>query len=132
MFCKNCGAPINDNQEICLNCGVKKGEGNNFCQNCGQAVPPNAAVCLNCGVATVTTSQKEKVVAGLLAIFLGQLGIHNFYLGYTKKAVIQLVICLVGCWFFGIGTLVTWIWAIVEAVKIFSGDMPDAKGNPLK
>lgn len=132
MFCKNCGAPVNPGQEVCLNCGVKNGEGVNFCQNCGAQLPPNAAVCLNCGFASVVTSNKEKLVAGLLAIFLGQLGIHNFYLGYTKKAVAQLLICLLGSWMFGLGPAVSWIWAIVEGIKIFQGEIPDSDGKPLK
>ena len=33
---------------------------------------------------------KSKMAAGLLGIFLGCFGVHNFYLGYTTKAVIQL------------------------------------------
>lgn len=39
---------------------------------------------------------KEKMVAGLLAIFLGGLGIHKFYLGKKKPAIIMLVVSLVG------------------------------------
>lgn len=131
MFCKNCGAPVNPGQEVCLNCGVKNGEGVNFCQNCGAQLPPNAAVCLNCGVAATVTSQKEKLVAGLLAIFLGQLGIHNFYLGYTKKAVIQLLVSLLLSWT-GVAPVAIWIWAIVEGIKIFQGEIPDSDGKPLK
>lgn len=81
---------------------------------------------------------KSKMVAGLLAIFLGTFGIHNFYLGYTKKAVIQLVVTIVGivlsC--IVIGAFVVfgvWIWAIVDAVFIFTGKIDcDAQGVPLK
>ena len=51
MFCKNCGEAMNDNQAICLKCGVKTGEGNAYCANCGEAVDANASVCLKCGVA---------------------------------------------------------------------------------
>ena len=39
----------------------------------------------------------KKVVAGILAILLGGLGIHKFYLGYTKTAVIHLVVSLITC-----------------------------------
>lgn len=131
MFCKNCGAPVNTGQEVCLNCGVKNGEGVNFCQNCGAQLPPNAAVCLNCGFASVVTSHKEKLVAGLLAIFLGHLGIHNFYLGYTKKAVTQLLITVLLSWT-GVAPVAIWIWAIVEGIKIFQSEIPDSDGKPLK
>ena len=39
---------------------------------------------------------KNKLAAGLLGIFLGGLGIHKFYLGYTQAGVIMLVVTLVG------------------------------------
>lgn len=135
MFCKNCGAQLNQNQAICLNCGVAVGAGISFCQNCGAQLSPGAAVCLNCGVATSGSSvkipgAKSKIAAGLLAIFLGQLGIHNFYLGYTNKAVAQLLITLLLSWTF-IAPIAIWVWAIVEAIKIFQGNLPDSNGIPL-
>lgn len=68
--------------------------------------------------------------AGLLAIFLGQFGIHNFYLGYTNRAVTQLLVSILLSWTF-VAPLGIWIWAIVEAVKIFQGEIPDADGRPL-
>ena len=37
---------------------------------------------------------EKKIVAGILAILLGALGIHKFYLGYTKEGVIQLILGL--------------------------------------
>jgi len=42
---------------------------------------------------------KEKVAAGLLGIFLGGLGIHKFYLGYTTPALIMLLLSISG-WVF--------------------------------
>ena len=42
---------------------------------------------------------EKKIVAGILAILLGGLGIHKFYLGYTKEGIIQILlsfICLGG------------------------------------
>ena len=69
--------------------------------------------------------QKSKMTAGLLGIFLGGLGIHNFYLGYTGKAIAQ--ICLSLC--FGIGA----IWGLIEGIMILTGSIDkDAKGIPLK
>lgn len=38
---------------------------------------------------------KSKLTAGLLAIFLGGLGIHKFYLGYTKEGIIMLCVTLI-------------------------------------
>lgn len=51
---------------------------------------------LGASSAGVASSNKTKVAAGLLAVFVGELGIHKFYLGYTKPAVIMLAITLGG------------------------------------
>ncbi len=135
MFCKNCGSQMDENAVVCVKCGTAKGSGNAFCPNCGQPTNAGAAVCLNCGsalTATVSGEAKSKLVAGLLGIFLGSLGIHNFYLGYTTKAVIQLVICLVGSCLI-IGPLVAGVWGLVEGIMILTGKINvDGKGNPLK
>ena len=41
-------------------------------------------------------SSKSRLVAVLLCLFLGGLGAHNFYLGYTQKGIIQLTLCVFG------------------------------------
>lgn len=83
------------------------------------------------------SSRKSRMAAGLLALFLGGLGIHNFYLGYKTKAITQLVLfivgvctaCLVVGFFIIFGTLV---WSFVEAILIFAGGIDkDADGNKL-
>lgn len=61
--------------------------------------------------------QKSKIVAGLLGLFLGGLGVHNFYLGYTGKAVAQLLLTLIG-WIILIGPIISGIWALIESVLI--------------
>ena len=76
---------------------------------------------------------KSKMAAGLLGIFLGCLGIHNFYLGYTGKAVAQLLLTLVGWIACGIGPLVASVWGLVEGIMILTGSIRvDANGRPLK
>lgn len=131
MFCKNCGNQIDANAAICVKCGFAKGTGNNFCNNCGAQVTPGAVVCMNCGFSLTNSpvvnpeEQKSKLTAGLLGIFLGGFGVHNFYLGYTGKAIAQIVLSL--C--FGIGA----IWGLVEGIMILTGSInKDAKGVPLK
>lgn len=131
MFCKNCGNQINDNVAVCVNCGAPKGYGENFCSNCGQPVPQGSAVCMSCGVATKTVlpGAKSKMAAGLLGIFLGSFGVHNFYLGYTGKAVVQLLLTLFSC---GTLALVSEIWGLVEGIMILCGNInTDAQGNLL-
>jgi TM2 domain-containing membrane protein YozV len=48
------------------------------------------------GYHCTSTSSKNKVAAGLLAIFLGSLGIHKFYLGFTGPGLVYLLINTIG------------------------------------
>ena len=80
-----------------------------------------------------TYTPKSKLTAGLLGIFLGGLGIHNFYLGNTNRALIQLLVGVIGgiisC---GLAAFAMWIWGLVEGIQILSGTITtDAQGNPL-
>ena len=100
MYCKNCGNPVDPNAAVCLNCGCAKGTGLSYCHNCGQPLAPGAAICTNCGYAATPAANpnaKSKLAAGLLGIFLGGIGVHNFYLGFTGKAVAQLLISVLSC-----------------------------------
>lgn len=75
---------------------------------------------------------KSKIAAGLLGIFLGGLGVHRFYLGYTAIGVIQLVLTV----FLGIFTFgLVGVWGLVEGIMILAGAgyfQRDAKGIPLR
>lgn len=128
MFCKNCGNQMDNAAAVCVKCGVQAGMGSNFCPNCANQTAPGAAVCTSCGVALmqpVMGEQKSKMVAGLLGIFLGGFGIHNFYLGNTGKGIAQIVLSFC-C---GIGA----IWGFIEGIMILCGSIKtDAKGVPLK
>lgn len=57
---------------------------------------------------------KQKVVAGLLALFLGSIGVHHFYLGSTMAGVVTIVACC------GFGNLI----GLVEAIMLLT--MSDA------
>ena len=80
----------------------------------GLPVPPPSPVPAP-GPQSFNPNAKDRVAYVLLAVFLGNLGIHNFFAGYTSRAVTQLLICLLTC---GIGGIGTWIWAIVEACTV--------------
>lgn len=72
-------------------------------------------------IATPVFGAKDHVVAGLLAIFLGALGIHKFYLGYNKAAFITLAVTVLGSIFtFGLAANVMWIIAIIEGIIYLS------------
>lgn len=68
-------------------------------------------------VAPAGYAQKSKLAAGLLGIFLGCFGVHNFYLGNTGKAVAQLLLTVIG-WILIIGPTVAGIWGLVEGILI--------------
>lgn len=61
---------------------------------------------------------KSQLVALLLVIFVGGLGIHRFYLGYTTIGIIQLL-TLGGCG----------IWALIDLIRIITGDLKPADGS---
>ena len=129
MFCRNCGNQMDNQAAVCVKCGVPAGQGVNFCPNCGNQTAPGAAVCTSCGVAlaqVVQGEQKSKMAAGLLGIFLGAWGVHNFYLGNTGRAIAQIIVTIVTC---GAGAL----WGLIEGIMILCGSIKtDAKGVPLK
>jgi len=76
----------------------------------------------------IATGARSKVVAGLLALFLGTLGVHRFYLGQSRIGVTMLLISVLS---FGLLAPAVAIWALVECVLIFTGGIRDAQGRPL-
>nr|WP_073217977.1 TM2 domain-containing protein [Aequorivita viscosa] len=58
--------------------------------------------------------ENKKVLAGVLAIVLGSLGVHKFVLGYTKEGVIQIIISMVTC---GMGSVIGLIEGIIYLTK---------------
>lgn len=66
--------------------------------------------------------QKSRLAAALLGLMYGGLGIHNFYLGFTTRAIIQLVVFLVGLIFtLGIVSIGIYIWGVVEGIQLLIG-----------
>lgn len=124
MFCKQCGKPIDDGQELCEDC-----------KNTANANQGAASQTVNVNVNSGNTGSanpqaKSKMAAGLLGIFLGAFGVHNFYLGYTGKAVAQLLITILSCGFLAFASS---IWGLIEGILILTGSISvDANGNPLR
>ena len=109
-FCGNCGAELNEGQDVCLKCGKQ------LSKNTKPVTSGNG-------------ERKPKIAAGLLGIFLGTFGVHNFYLGFTGKAVAQLLITILSC---GILSGVSAIWGLIEGILILTGSInKDANGNSL-
>ena len=125
MFCKQCGKPIHDGQELCEDCSKTINE--NPINETSTSESVNSENVNNTSSSTVG---KSRLLAGLLGIFLGTFGVHNFYLGYTGKAIAQLLISLLSC---GILAFASGIWGLVEGIMILSGSITvDGNGNELK
>jgi TM2 domain-containing membrane protein YozV len=67
--------------------------GEKFCRDCGASIKLRAEICPKCGCRQITESKKSQTVAGLLAIFVGGLGIHKFYIGKTFSGFLYLLFC---------------------------------------
>ena len=89
MYCKQCGEMLNENQDVCLKCGVPVGAGKGFCPNCGNAVADEAVVCVKCGIFLNTNKSepfkahmdgiKKRSIAKALILSLITCGIYSIY-----------------------------------------------------
>ena len=78
----------------------------------------------NVSSTAVEVSPKQRITYILLGIFLGGLGIHNFYAGYSGRGVAQLLISLLIGWLV-LPLIAVWIWVIIEVCTVNK----DAEGN---
>lgn len=119
------------------------------CEYCGAALPAGANNCPSCGAAVTeqapqpalqpgyvpqpgyppqaAAEQKSRVVYILLGIFLGGLGIHNFYAGRWTSGAIQLAITLLLSWLV-VPIIFVWGWVIYELCTVRA----DGKGVPFQ
>lgn len=70
-------------------------------------------------------SDKSKLLAGLLQIFVGSFGVGRFYLGYTNIGIAQIAVSWLTC---GIGA----VWPLIDGIMILVGKVPDSEGRPLR
>ena len=133
MYCEKCGEEINDNALFCPYCGYKVGvqpaHGGNILYDFDPSHRYDNSYRedryreYNPGY---VPHYRYKSTAAVLALLFGWLGFHNFYLGYTSKALWQLLLGILCC-----GT-VSWCWAIVDAIMILCGNIDtDGAGIPL-
>lgn len=102
-----------------------------YCTKCGAINDEMAQYCTNCQapLTSVNTVQPadpgqvidwkamgadKKMVAGILGILVGSLGVHKFVLGYTTEGLIQIAITIVTC---GVGGIVGLIEGIIYLTK---------------
>ncbi|MFZ9782105.1 MAG: NINE protein [Bacilli bacterium] len=136
MKCPKCGRETQDKTKFCGWCGADM---SNPFQKQAKPIEPEVLdekdLKRESGEpkkADIRTESRSKLVAGLLAIFVGGLGIHNFYLGYNNRGLVQLLLGSVG-FIFIIGPFISGIWGFIEGIQILTGDINmDAFGNKLK
>ena len=75
---------------------------------------------------TKKTEKKQMLVALLLSIFAGTLGLHHFYVGKTKTGAIMLLLTLSF-----VGMLITSVWALIDIINIALGKFTDSEGREL-
>jgi TM2 domain-containing membrane protein YozV len=87
-----------------------------FCSKCGKKILQEAEMCPHCGVRQPNMhkgGEKNKLVAALLAIFLGTLGLHKFYLGKIGWGITYLLLSFI----LGITVIVPLIIALISFIE---------------
>ena len=102
---------------FCSRCGKEVSEGVSFCPNCGETLNRSSMTKSK----NVNASTKNRTVALLLALFLGAVGAHRFYVGKIGTAILTIILSC--C--FGVG----WIWALVDLIFILCGNFKDKSGK---
>jgi TM2 domain-containing membrane protein YozV len=99
-----------------------------YCPNCGKKVSDQALSCPECGHPLrhlrpgyeegKEVSPKSRLVTILLAVFIGSLGIHRFYVGKVGTGIAMI---------FTLGGL--GIWTLIDIIMIATGSFRDIDGN---
>ena len=113
-FCSQCGAPIEATSENCQYCGASTGYVPPKAQPQPQYTPQYSQPVQQGNPAILSSWPiKNKIVAALLAILLGALGIHKFYLGQGGKGILYILFC----W-----TYIPGILGLIEGIMILTSN----------
>lgn len=104
----------------------------NYCPNCGKPVTGETNFCPECGAplkianyqnqpASNRTNEDRRLIALILCILVGSLGVHRFYTGNIVTGVLMLI-TLGGCG----------VWTIIDLIMIAANTYRDGNGNTLK
>lgn len=113
--------------KLCPKCGTVVADQSNYCPHCGcemnsqhySQVPPQYNAPNQYGASYYDTNNpfdssgpegKSRGIAALLAIFIGGLGIHYFYLNKVAGGVITILLCLITCGLWSVLTFVQGIY----------------------
>lgn len=118
MFCRKCGAKLNDGQEICLSCGVEAGKGNSFCPNCGKPVFEEAVICVGCGV-SLKRNQEAPAQTPAYAPVADTRNIP------VRSIITAIILSLVTCGIYAI----YWFVCLTDEMNAVSGRKNDTSGG---
>lgn len=104
----------------------------NYCPNCGKPVTGETNFCPECGAplkianyqnqpTSNRTNEDRWLIALILCILVGSLGVHRFYTGNIVTGVLMLI-TLGGCG----------VWTIIDLIMIAANTYRDGNGNTLK
>lgn len=104
----------------------------NYCPNCGKPVTGDTNFCPECGAplkianyqnqpSSNRTNEDRWLIALILCILVGSLGVHRFYTGNIVTGVLMLI-TLGGCG----------VWTIIDLIMIAANTYRDGNGNTLK
>ena len=146
MYCRNCGEELVGTPEICMKCGARPMAATAYCSACGVATNPMAVICVKCG-ASLEEKSKTKIVPGdvstksrlilvLLTLFLGEFGIHRFYVGKVGTGATMLILSIIGwatiIFIFGfIPLMVVGIWNLIDLIVAIAGSFKDNEGKSI-
>lgn len=97
MFCKFCGAEIDDDCVVCPACGKQVAPLKTEYSSSGSSIFGR------------DIEGKNRLIASLLALFLGWIGLHHFYLENNRYGILSIIFCWTG---------IPWIIGIVQGVMM--------------
>ena len=126
MKCEYCDNPVPSGATRCPSCGAAVSpQMINVPQPVLQQVVPMPKQVESTTAQPFPAYQQSRVGYIILGFLLGEIGVHNFYVGYVGRGVAQLLITVLSlgflCW-------ISWIWALVEIIVVSK----NAKGIPLR
>jgi len=104
MFCTSCGSQVSEQAQFCSGCGNPK---------LANATVISSAASPSTTFAQYPTKSKSRITAAVLALLLGGIGVHKFYMGKIWPGVGYILLC----W-----TYVPAVVALVEAIIYFTQD----------
>lgn len=131
MKCQYCGNEVAPGSPNCPSCGApspQPAQSQQPIMNGSVGVQPAQPAQQPMANIPAGYEQKSRIAYIVLGLFLGCLGVHNFYAGYTSRGVIQLLITLLFGWWLFFPWIGVAIWSFIEICIVDK----DANSVPMK